>query len=120
MVYEKANYEGRTWSSSGLVNSLAQDNPKNDFVIDSNAIRHYWLIKSDRRDFYSSLIEKKEFSEFLLLFEKYPINERDSQGYTLLEWAEAFSRDDVRNHLEKKGAVQSEFIRRNVFFIALQ
>jgi ankyrin repeat protein len=121
LVYEKANYEGRTWWSSGLVNSLAQDNPKNDLVIDSNAIRHYWLIKSDRRRFYSSLIEKRGFEEFLLLFEKYPaINERDSQGYILLEWAEAFSREDVKKYLIEKGVVQSELFRRNVFFIALQ
>jgi ankyrin repeat protein len=122
LVFEKANYEGQTWWSNRLVNSLAQDNPKNDFVIDSNAIRHYWLLESDRRDFYLLLIEKRGFEEFLLfsLFEKYPINERDSQGYTLLEWAEAFSRDDVKNYLIEKGADESEFFRHNVFFIALQ
>lgn len=49
------------------------------------------------------------------------VNRKDDQGYTLLEWAEAFSSEDVKNYLiHEKGAVESETFKQNVFFIALQ
>ncbi|EFX79382.1 hypothetical protein DAPPUDRAFT_319693 [Daphnia pulex] len=67
------------------------------------------------------LIENHDFMQITHLMEKYPsADERDSQGYTLLKWAETFSKKDVTNYLEKKGAFRSESFRQNVFFIALR
>ena len=48
------------------------------------------------------------------------INQIDCHSYTFLEWADAFSREDVKNYLIEKGADESELFHRNVFFIALQ
>ena len=48
------------------------------------------------------------------------INSRDRQGYTLLEWAKAFERHDIKDYLIGKGATKNDNFLRNVFFIALQ
>ncbi len=111
-VFKKTNVEGKTWSTftSGLVDSLAHGNAQNGSGVDADAIRHYWLLRSDRRDLYMSLIENQDFMQINHLMEKYPADERDSQGYTMLEWAETFSKNDVTHYLEKKGAVRSEIL----------
>lgn len=93
-VFEKSICEGKTWSTftSGLVDILAQDNPKNDSGVEADAIRHYWLLKSDRREFYLYLIEEKDFPEVILLLEKYPINEEDSGLYSARMGGSIFER----------------------------
>lgn len=89
---------------------MAHGNAQNGSGVDADAIRHYWLLRSDRRDLYMSLIENQDFMQINHLMEKYPADERDSQGYTMLEWAETFSKNDVTHYLEKKGAVRSEIL----------
>jgi ankyrin repeat protein len=69
-----------------------------------------------------ALLEKMELEEFQRLTRTIQsINEMDDQGYTLLEWAEAFSRDDIKNYLVREKGVQSTSAKpNNVFFIALE
>ena len=65
-VYSKTNCEGKTWSTitSGLVDRLTRGKPENSSGVDANAIRHYWILKSDRRNLYMPLIEIKNFQKF--------------------------------------------------------
>jgi hypothetical protein len=49
-------------------------------------------------DCYKAIIDN-DFAEFTRLVEKFTtdINSADSQGYTLLEWVQAFSRKDMED-----------------------
>ncbi|EFX78135.1 hypothetical protein DAPPUDRAFT_320614 [Daphnia pulex] len=124
-VFEKVNDEGKKWSTliSGIVDSFGNKKETIRPVIDANTIKYHWIVQDSKYLIYKALIENEHLSEFQELLANYgteSINERDSQGYTLLEWAQAFTRGDVKMHLLEKGAVESELIHRNVFFIALQ
>lgn len=121
-VFKIANCEGKTWwtLTSKLVDILTPGSLKKGSGVESDAIRHYWLVGSEKRDLYISLIRNKDCGLITSLIEAFPINGRDSQGYTMLEWSRAFERKDIGDYLEKKGAIPSESFRRNVISIALQ
>jgi ankyrin repeat protein len=124
-VFEKVNDEGKKWSTliSGIVDSFGNKKETIRPVIDANTIKYHWVVQDSKYPIYKALIENEDLSELKDLLANYgteSINERDSQGYTLLEWAQAFTRRDVKMHLLEKGAVESELFHRNVFFIALQ
>lgn len=75
-------------------------------------------------DFAMALVQNRTIEECYDLLDRITsesINARDSQGYTRLEWATAFSRRDFRSYLITKGATPtSNQFHRNVLFIALQ
>jgi ankyrin repeat protein len=124
-VFEKTNDEGKKWSTliSGIVDSFESKKETIRPVIDANTIKYHWIVQDSKYPIYKALIEKEDLPELKDLLANYgteSINERDSQGYTLLEWVEAFTRENVKAHLLEKGAVESELFHRNVFFIALQ
>jgi ankyrin repeat protein len=95
-----------------------------EIEIDPYAAREY---SSANRDVIDEIIKKIKIGNLdiqddnLKNCPNMSVNRKDDQGYTLLEWAEAFSREDVKNYLiDEKGAVESETFKQNVFFIALQ
>ncbi|XP_045028027.1 serine/threonine-protein phosphatase 6 regulatory ankyrin repeat subunit B-like [Daphnia magna] len=75
-------------------------------------------------DFAMALVQNRTIEECYDLLDRITsesINARDSQGYTRLEWATAFSRRDFRSYLITKGATPTgNQFHRNVLFIALQ
>ncbi|XP_046648232.1 serine/threonine-protein phosphatase 6 regulatory ankyrin repeat subunit B-like [Daphnia pulicaria] len=124
-IFENTNDEGKKWSTliSGIVDSFGRKKETIRPVIDANTIKYHRVVQDSKYPIYKALIEKEDLPELKDLLANYgteSINERDSQGYTLLEWAQAFTRRDVKMHLLEKGAVESELFHRNVFFIALQ
>ena len=73
-------------------------------------------------DCYKAIIDN-DFAEFTRLVEKFTtyINSADSQGYTLLEWVQAFSRKDMEDYLtEEKNATSNNLSDQNVRYIILQ
>ena len=121
-VFEKANGEGKKWSTA--IRGFWRKETINPLVINVDTVRHYWIINDGKFPYYKALIENKSLAEIKRLLTNYTaesIHAKDAQGYTLLEWAEAFSRDDIKRYLmTEKGAVQSETFKQNVFFVILQ
>jgi hypothetical protein len=69
---------------------------------------------------------RQDFEDLAVNLTSESLNSVDSLGYTLLEWATAFSTSDwpIDQFLREKGAkIQTDdegLFRRNVFFIALK
>jgi ankyrin repeat protein len=121
-VFEKANGERKKWTS-GTSGSVPNEK-ETLFGVSADTIRYKSFLQNELIPFYHAIVENEEMVVFKSILANYTsesINKKDSQGYTLLEWAEAFSREHVKTYLKtEKGAVQSESFHRNVFFIALQ
>ena len=121
-VFEKANGEGKKWSTA--IRGFWRKETINPLVINVDTVRHYWIINDGKFPYYKALIENKSLAEIKRLLTNYTaesIHAKDAQGYTLLEWAEAFSREDIKRYLiAEKGANQSETFKQNVFFVILQ
>jgi ankyrin repeat protein len=121
-VFEKANGE-RKKLTSGTTGSVPNEK-ETLFGVSADTIRYNSFLQNELIPFYHAIVENEEMVVFKSILANYTsesINKKDSQGYTLLEWVEAFSREHVKNYLKtEKGAVQSESFHRNVFFIALQ
>jgi ankyrin repeat protein len=121
-VFRKCNGEGKTWKT--FVSDSEANEKETLFGVSVDTIRYNSIDRETKRSpFYQALIENKELAELKAILADDTsefINQVDCHGYTFLEWADAFSREDVKNYLIEKGAVQSELFRRNVFFIALQ
>lgn len=121
-VFEKANGERKQWTTK-TTGSVPKEK-ETLFGVSADTIRYKSFLQNELIPFYHAIVENEEMVVFKSILANYTsesINKEDSQGYTLLEWAEAFSREHVKNYLKtEKGAVQSELFHRNVFFIALQ
>jgi ankyrin repeat protein len=121
-VFRKCNGEGKTWKT--LASGSEANEKESLFGVGVDTIRYNSIDRQTKRSpFYQALIENGEMAELEAILDNDTsefINQIDCHGYTFLEWADAFSREDVKKYLIEKGAVQSELFRRNVFFIALQ
>ena len=142
-IFEKTNGEGIIWSEpmgsnrilaalyhyakiswNYMKQKLFRQIPSYEIEIDPYAALKRHSVNSDVID--KVILEKKKGKPViqecdLQNYRRESINKNDAQGYTLLEWAEAFSREDIHNFLtEEKGAVESESHQTNVFLIALQ
>jgi hypothetical protein len=92
-----------------------------------NAVKYGSIINDDKFDYYKAIIEgrKKDFEELVENnMTRESLNSVDLQGYTLLEWATAFSTSDwpMDQYLKEKGAkTESDdgLFRQHVFLIAL-
>ena len=120
-MFRKANGEGKTWKT--LTSGSAANENENLLGVGADTIRYNSIDRETKRSpFYQALIENGEMAELKVILANYTsefIKQIDCLGYTLLEWADAFSRDDVKKYLIEKGAIKSE-LHQNVFFIALQ
>lgn len=127
-VFQTANGEREKWKT--LTCGSLPDEKETLFGAGVNAIRYDSIAKQDKLiPYYQAILEKEGLPEFKRILSNYAgefINQVDCHGYTLLDWARAFSRDDLENHLiEHKGAVHhqptdSKSSRQNIFHIAMQ
>jgi hypothetical protein len=95
--------------------------------IKEDQVKYASIINDDKFDYYKAIIEgrKEDFEELIennMTTES--LNSVDLQGYTLLEWATAFSTSDwpMDQYLKEKGAkTESDdgLFRQHVFLIAL-
>jgi ankyrin repeat protein len=97
--------------------------------IQVDAFKYKSILKDGKFDFYRAMMEgrRKDFEKLLKTndFTIECLNDVDSQGYTLLEWATVFSTSDwpIDEFLKEKGAQNpsdEKLFKQNVFFIALQ
>jgi ankyrin repeat protein len=126
-VFQTANGEGKKWKT--LTCGSLPDEKETLFGAGVNAIRYDLIAKQDKLiPYYQAILEKEGLPEFKRILSNYSgefINQVDCYGYTMLDWARAFSRDDLENYLiEDKVAVHqptdSKSSRQNIFHIALQ
>jgi ankyrin repeat protein len=129
-VFEKLSHGREKWSTVtsatfgrfGLKKKKIQ--PKNKV----DAFKYKSIINDDKFDCYWAMMEgrRKDFKKLIKNLTIETLNNVDSQGYTLLEWATVFSTSHwpIDEDLKKKGATipsdKEGLFRRNVFFIALQ
>lgn len=137
-VFEQTNSEGKKWKPPISLKRLKQLNITFTPVTERHGQDEASIQKSKNQHGFLrlALLEHMELDEFKRLTSTIQcINEKDDQGYTLLEWVEAFSRDDIKKYLIEEKGVQSnqccsifpikkstddKLFLRNVFFIALE
>ena len=128
-IFNKLNKDGIKWKAPVNMKRLTIDpTEKIKFKIEKIGINDFILSLNDkkRRDAIMEIINENQDSEksiqqlSIMELDNKQINSRDRQGYTLLEWAKAFERHDIKDYLIGKGATKNDNFLRNVFFIALQ
>ena len=86
-----------------------------------SVINDYFLSRNgERKKAIQAIISENpfEFNKYLKHCPAHEIDAVDCQGYTLLDWTEAFNRKKMKEDLREKGASITD--NQNAFFIALQ
>jgi ankyrin repeat protein len=129
-VFEKSTFQENKWSTpiSSTVDRFKSTKIKSETGIAVDAVKYNSIVKTDKFVYYKAIIEgnRTHFEELANHLTKESLNSVDAQGYTLLEWATAFSTSPdlpFDQFLKDKGAEKAsdeKLFRQNVFFIALQ
>jgi hypothetical protein len=129
-VFENSNLHGKKWSTpiSSVVDRIGLRNTKTKSEVTGTASKYTSNLVDGKGIFYNAMIKgrRQDFEDLAVNLTSESLNSVDSLGYTLLEWATAFSTSDwpIDQFLREKGAkIQTDdegLFRRNVFFIALK
>jgi ankyrin repeat protein len=126
-VFKEASFGRMKWST-WISRRFGLSNKKSQIEIEADTL-NYNRRKDAKFAYYKAMAEgrRQHFEDLAGNLTSESLNSVDSQGYTLLEWATAFSTSDwpIDQFLrEEKGAkIQTDgegSFRRNVFFIALE
>jgi hypothetical protein len=132
-VFEIANGERKQWTSG--TSGSVPNGKETLFGVSADTLRYNLFLQNERISVCHVIVENEEMPVFksdLANYTSESINKRDSQGYTLLEWAEAFSREHVKKTksgyrerrsprsylITENGVVQSESFHRIFFSFA--
>ncbi len=129
-VFEKLCHGRKKWSTktSAIVDRIGWKNKKIiQPGIKVDAFKYKTILNDDKFECCKALMEGRmeDYEELTNDLTIECLNDVDSQGYTLLEWATVFSTSQwpIDEELKKIGAeipLDEKLFKQNVFFIALQ